>query len=244
MQPYQKANEEIIKQGVKPLEYAKEAASFAAGAGSLYAGTKMATKVLPFLNKYIPEEIATKALSKVDPRIGKFIEMAKSAGHQFDEIKSFIQNTVEEPLKENAKQDQSIIKQYSPELHNFIDQAIQKGQSPIEAASEASRSKKFEKEIKKMVHDHKLDWTSIVESVFGKGGKEKQQMQQPQEQQQPQEMGQPEQPQPMQAAQGMQAPQAPQAPQMQGQPMQQGQQQQMSPKLKSAYQKLGAYLGG
>ncbi len=91
MQPYQKANEKIREQGEAPLKLLKGAGKIAqfgiGGAGAVALG-----RVLPFLSKYIPQSLAIKGLSKVNPGYGTFINKALDAGKSFDEIKEFIRN--------------------------------------------------------------------------------------------------------------------------------------------------------
>lgn len=88
MQPYQQANKEIRRQGELPLKTLATAGSFGASAlGGIALG-----RVLPFLSKFIPQDLAIKGLSKIDPRFGKFINKALSEGKSFEEIKDFIRN--------------------------------------------------------------------------------------------------------------------------------------------------------
>lgn len=76
-----------------------------------------------------------------------------------------------EPMQQpnQAPNNQNIIEQYSPDLHQFLLSEIQKGRSPIEAGALAQVSGKFKKEIARITKDHKADWSAIIESVFGKG---------------------------------------------------------------------------
>jgi hypothetical protein len=103
MQPYQKAGEEFKRQSELPLKALKTVGSIAGTAASAYAGGNIIGKVLPFLNRYIPEDLAIKGLSKIDPRFGKFINKALSAGKSFDEIKDFIKEKIETQEQEEEK---------------------------------------------------------------------------------------------------------------------------------------------
>jgi len=172
MQPYQEASQEIRRQGELPIKALKTAASIAATAGGAKIGGLALNKVMPFLSKYIPEDLAIKGLSKVDPRFGKFINKALGEGFDFNEVKDFIGGKAEEGQenkKEPAKQSKNIIEQESPELHQFIDQEIRKGRKPIEAAALAQNDKRFSGAIQKLMKAHKTPWSSIIESIFGKG---------------------------------------------------------------------------
>lgn len=173
MEPYQEAAQEIKSQGERPINFAKKAIGTGVAASTAYLGGSAVNRVLPFLSKYIPESLFTKGLSKVDPRFGKFIEGAMSAGKTVDEIKDFIGEKFSEeggPL-DPSKQHRSIIEQYSPELYQFLKGEIGKGRSPTQAGALAKNDKKFLNIIKKISKDHKTDWSAIIESVFGIGQK-------------------------------------------------------------------------
>lgn len=189
MQPYQKAGKEIQRQGEFPKEILKTVGSLAATAGTTALGGLAASRVLPFLSQYIPQDLAIKGLSKIDPRFGKFINKALSKGTDFEEIKNFIKGKAEEgEEKQPAKQNGNIIQQESPELHSFVEQEIKKGRKPIEAAALAQNDKRFSDIIKKLMKIHKTPWSNIIESIFGNGDTAQQQeRQQPQQEQQPQQ---------------------------------------------------------
>ena len=133
MQPYQKAGKEIQRQGEFPKEILKTVGSLAATAGTTALGGLAASRVLPFLSQYIPQDLAIKGLSKIDPRFGKFINKALSKGTDFEEIKNFIKGKAEEgEEKQPAKQNGNIIQQESPELHSFVEQEIKNAGNPGE----------------------------------------------------------------------------------------------------------------
>lgn len=171
MQPYQEASQESQRQANYPLDIAKKAVSLGSTAATLgssvVAGSKLLQKITPFLSKYIPEDLAIKGLSKIDPRFGKFIEKAQSAGQSFDEIKNFISEKAEEVDEKPAKENRNIIEKESPELHEFISQHIASGRSPAEAAMLAKKEDKFKRIIGKLSQSHKAPWLSIIESIFG-----------------------------------------------------------------------------
>jgi hypothetical protein len=50
----------------------------------------MITKVLPFLNKLIPSGLAFKGLSKVNPKIGKYLSAVTAAGYSADEALGYL----------------------------------------------------------------------------------------------------------------------------------------------------------
>lgn len=190
MQPYQEAAEEIRRQGELPIKSAKQAASFA---GSAAAGSAMVGRIVPWLSKYIPEELAIKGLAKIDSRLGGFIKKAMSEGYDFDEVKNFIGEKMggaENKKPPSAKENQNIIQQYSPELHQFISEHIQQGRSPLEAGAIAQLDRKggksFKSIIKKIEQDHKSPFSAILQTVYG-SQEAQAQPQQAQSQQQPEQ---------------------------------------------------------
>lgn len=153
MQPYQKASQENLRQKSRPFEAAKG----------------IAERVMPFLSNYIPFHLAAKGLGKIDSRLGDFAQTAQEFGHDVDDIKGFIKDKIEVKQNEPVKKSGNIIEQYSPELFSFLDQKIKGGLQPIQAAALAQNDKKFSNLIKQLTKDHKTDWSSIIQSVFGEG---------------------------------------------------------------------------
>lgn len=181
MQPYQEAGEESLRQKRAPVEALKSAGRTAAtvlgGGAALRGGGAILGKIMPFLNNYIPQSLAIAGLSKVDPRIGKFINDALDSGGNWDQVKDFIKDKVgggqfEKPEgQEPPKQHRNLVEQYSPELHQFMKQEIGRGLNPLKAAGEAQTKvkwhHKFKDVIKKMEKDYKMPWSQIVESTYG-----------------------------------------------------------------------------
>lgn len=183
MQPYQEASQEIRRQGEMPLKIAKGAAGAGATVGAAALGAGIG-RVIPFLSKYVPQDLAIKGLNKIDPRFGKFIQTALDAGESFEGVKEFIGGKIEEE-QSPTKQNGNIIEQYSPNLFQYMKDLMGKGSSPIDAAAKARKflDKKQQDIISKMEKDHKTDWSSIVQSVFGGQGMAQPQPQQGQQQQ-------------------------------------------------------------
>lgn len=196
MQPYQRATEEIIRQGEMPKKIAQRAGSSAlAAAGIASAGKPLAQKAMALINKFVPSGLAIKGLEKLDPRFKKFIDKALSYGKSEDEILDFIGQKAEEgmgqePEQEKPKENRNIIEQYSPELHQFILDEMQGGRSPIEAGAIASLDRKgqksFKKIIEKITNDYKTPWSAILQSVYGVGQSQQKTTNQPEQQQQQQ----------------------------------------------------------
>ena len=182
MQPYQQASEALQEREGRPLKLAKGLASIGLGLG----GVAASARVLPFLSKYVPESLAIAGLSKISPGFKKFFDKAKEEGVPFEEAKDFIGEKMasaeEEAPKEKPKETRNIIEKYSPELFSFLKERVAGGMSPIVAGFQAKGEKKFDSAIKKMEKDHAVDWSAILDTVFGEsGGAQQAQAPQPQQ---------------------------------------------------------------
>jgi hypothetical protein len=189
MQPYQQASEEIVRQSKEPGELLKKAGKAAVGVA---ATAPILSKVAALLNPYVPKDLATKGLEKVNPTFGKFINGATQTGQSQDAILDFIKEKMQETPeeKESSKkppQQGNIIRQYSDKLHAFIESKIKEGKLPMAAGHIARGHKEFDSIIRKMEKDYKTDWPSILESIYGRGEKAQGQKQQTQQMQQPQQ---------------------------------------------------------
>lgn len=189
MQPYQKASEQVQNQSRVPGEALMKLGKVGA---SIVGGSAVLNRIAPFLNEHIPNNIASKALSKIDPRFGKFIQGSLANGQSMDEVMGFIKDKMSPEAEDKPKEQRNIIQQYSPELHKFMEGQIQQGRPALEAGAVAQSNPKFQKIIQKMSKDHKSDWSAILQTVYG-------QAQQPQSkaglqpEQQMQQQGQPQQ---------------------------------------------------
>jgi hypothetical protein len=125
--------------------------------------------IAPFLSEYVPSELALKGISKIMPKVGNFLKKGMAAGLDLKEGIEFLKGKKPEESnqQESAKEGRNIIQQYSPELFQFIDQSIRKGENPLEAGTKAINDKRFSSIIKKMTQDHKTPWSNILQSVFG-----------------------------------------------------------------------------
>jgi len=199
MQPWQEANEEIVDQGNRTSNLAKNAAYTGLSAASAFAGGGLISRVLPFLNKYIPENLVRKGLEKASPGLGKFVNTALGNGKSIDEVKDFIRQKIDASeqteAKTPAKSKRNIVEQYDPELHTYLEGKIKKGKNPLVAGAQAMTHDRFSKVIKKIMKDHKAPWSDIVASIYGTGETAQTQQQAPQpiqgQQQQGEQMQQP-----------------------------------------------------
>lgn len=185
LQPYQAASLQVQDQAEQPERLLRGAAGTTASLAGLGA---VATRVLPFLNKYIPASIAMKGISKISPTLGKFIQGSVDQGHDQSDVLDFIKNKIspEQSSEQQAPDQRNIIEQYSPTLYQFLKEKIESGKSPRAIAQNAKSQNFFRDAISKMEKDHKTNFEDIVESIFG-GGQMAQQPQnsQPQQSQSP-----------------------------------------------------------
>jgi len=167
-QPYQLESEEIRRRVEQPGKLLRQGASIAgtvAGVAGIGPAANLVKKVLPFLSEFVPENLVQKGLSKINPRLGKFVKDTQGAGFGIDEIKGFIKDKIQP-----AKQSGNVIEQYSPELFQFISEGVKKGLSPYKVASKAYEDKNFRGIIDKLTQDHKSSFAEILDSIFGSEG--------------------------------------------------------------------------
>ncbi len=192
MRPDERANQEEIEREQRLRRGVGAASQGAAGLGTAAFGAGMASRILPFINEFIPADLAIKGISKISPSIGSFLKEGQKAGLDIEKGLQFVKDKLTP-----TGQEKNIIQQYSPELYQFIQDEINQGRSPLEAGALATLGKKgmpdFRKVISKMVKDHKTTWSGILQTVFegGKATPSSQQTQQQPQQQQQQPSGQP-----------------------------------------------------
>src|ERR1700690_485875 len=172
MQPYQKAAENIRRSGEKPIELAKNLGIAAVSGGAAKIGSSIAGSIAPkigaLISPYVPEDLSIKGLTKLDPRLGKFIQGVMNEGADYDEIRSYLGDKIKKTENNKIeKKKTNIIQKYSPELHQFLEQEIRSGRKPIEAAAIAQNDKRFSSIISKITKENNTPWSSIIDSVFG-----------------------------------------------------------------------------
>lgn len=173
MEPYQQASQAIRQGEESKVGLLQNAALAYTGGKAISGGYQALNRLMPavgaFLSEYIPENLAIKGLNKIDPRLGKFIHGALSEGYTFDDVKNFMGEKIQKTQEDEKK---NIIQQHSPELHQFVENEIKNGRSPLQAGALAQMEQKgksgFKSIIEKLVKEHKMPWSSIVEMVFGK----------------------------------------------------------------------------
>lgn len=152
----------------------KRGISSAVSLGGAIAGAGAFTKVLPFLSEHIPLDMAIKGISKVSPKVGDFLRRGQESGLDLKEGLEFIKEKIS-GNKQNLPEEKNAIQMHSQKLFDLVEEMINQGASPMEAASKVSSDKNSQSIIKQMEKEYKADWYSIVESIFGKGDTAKRQ---------------------------------------------------------------------
>ena len=166
--PDELANARDVERDEQKRSNIRRGITSAVSIGTGLGAAGAAEKILPFLSKYIPVDLAMKGINKVSPKIGEFLQRGQKAGLDVKEGLDFVKSQFTSAL-EPFKEIRSIIEQYSPELHQFLDQEIKKGRDVMQAGALAQNDKRFMKIIDKIQKDHKTPWSAILQSVFGGG---------------------------------------------------------------------------
>lgn len=163
------ASESEIKRARERDEYLKKGFKTGAKYGTALGGVGLSARIAPFLSEYITPDLAIKGISKISPDLGKFLKKGMDKGLNVKDGLNYIKENLmqSEPKKEPPKQTGNIIEQYSPELHQFLSQEIQKGRNPIEAGALAQVQEPFKKIIKKISEDHKTPFANLLQTVYG-----------------------------------------------------------------------------
>jgi hypothetical protein len=195
LRPDEAAAEEDIERSQSTNKLLKKGANLAIGAGTAALGIGAASKILPFLNEYVPVDLAIKGISKFNPELGKKLRKGQSLGLNLKEGFNFIRDQL--TPKEEEPQEHPLVKQAKdfetnyPDIASAISNLLNQGQSPEAAAAILKKSTPFGSKIKKLEKELGKDFIDFVVELFGAQGQTMQQTQQPQ---QPQQM-QPQQPQ-------------------------------------------------
>lgn len=88
-----RGRDESLKSGLK------NAAGLITGVGGLGVAAKslgpLSSKILPFINKYIPTDMALKGISKISPEIGNLLKKGMSQGLDIKDGLEFLKGQVE-----------------------------------------------------------------------------------------------------------------------------------------------------
>ena len=165
LRPDEAANRSVIERDERLRSNIGRGAKAIASIATTAAAPAIGSRILPFLSEYIPVDLAMKGISKISPKVGDFLRKGMESGLDVKEGLNFLKDKL--TPKESAEESRNIIEQYDPELHQFLDQEIKKGRTPIEAGALAQLNKKFTSSITKLTKDHKTPWSGILQSVYG-----------------------------------------------------------------------------
>ncbi len=181
------ANQTEIEKDEKFRSNVKKGIATAASLGSAAISGALVSKVMPFLNEYIPTALAVKGISKVSPKLGSFLQKGQQMGLDVEEGLDFLK---EKLGNESAKDERNIIQKYDDKLHESLERNIKINRlTPAQAIGLIDIFPQHKKSIEKIEKDHKVPFLNIVEKIYGNDST-KQQPSQEQIQQPPQQTGQ------------------------------------------------------
>ncbi len=189
LRPDEKASMHQIEKSKSNDRLLKKGAGLAIGAASGLG----AARVLPFLNDFIPVDLAIKGISKVSPQIGAFLKKGQSQGLDMKEGIEFLREQFspkEEVVEQEVKKKNPIqdFETSYPDIAGALARTMQNGQSPDAAAAILKTSTAFGKDIKRLEKETGKNFIDYILELFGNRGQQQpQQMQQPQQQMQGQE---------------------------------------------------------
>ena len=170
LRPDEMNRESEIKKSRSRTNDVRSALEITSSLGTTALAGKAASKILPFLSQYIPEDLAFKGINKVMPGLGKFLKNGIKQGLSLKSGLDFLGEEMKgQELKESSKDKRNVIQQYSDQLFQFLEKQIKEGRSPLEAGAIAQLDKKFKSPISKMEKDHKTNFSNILQSIFGQG---------------------------------------------------------------------------
>jgi hypothetical protein len=163
MRPDERAYEATKKREEELDRKVNQGKNLAIGIGSSLLAGGVASKVMPFINQYIPTDLALKGINKVAPKLGSFLKRGQEMGLDVEDGLKFIKDRMGKPEEE----EKNIIEKYSPKIDRFIRERIAEGKDLGETLNAAR--KLDEDAVKRLQKDYKSDWYKIGESVYGQG---------------------------------------------------------------------------
>lgn len=156
--------------GNAALGAAELAGGAAIGASALGSG-KYLSNIFPFLNRYVPQDLALKGISKVSPKVGEFLKAGMSSGLTLDSGLDFLRNSVgssgEDESAVDAMKDNPIWR-FSKKLASFVEDAFKTGHTLDEVFGMAtSPGNKFQKEIRHVEKSIGMPFRDLLRSIYG-----------------------------------------------------------------------------
>ncbi len=232
LRPDEQATESEIRKARSRTNDIRSGLETISSLGVTGIGAKAASKILPLLSQYIPEDLAFKGINKIMPNLGNFLKEGMKQGLSLKSGLDFLKENIE------SKQENPVIKQAKDFETNYPDvvkglmyQINDRGQSPDKAAEILKHSISFKEKIKKIEKETGKNFIDFVLEMMG-GQQNAGQMQQ----QSGQAMQQP-------GGQGMQ-PQTQGIPNQTAQPPGQAQGQGLDPQLAQIMQGIRSTIQG
>jgi hypothetical protein len=175
----------------------KKGASAVVGTGATLLGAGLASKVMPFLNEFVPLELALKGINKVAPQIGQFLKKGQSMGLNVQQGLQFLKNNLQPNQQTQQANPLQEFETNYPDIAQALNGYIQQGQSPDAAAAILKSSTPFGKKIQDLEKSVGKNFIDYVLELFGNPQQQisqqpqqaapqaQQQMQQPHQAQQP-----------------------------------------------------------
>lgn len=115
LRPDEIASKSNIEAEERTTGRVKQGASLAlsAGLGTAAAATGIASKIAPFLNQYIPVDLAVRGISKISPKLGNILKKGQSMGMDINEGMEFIKRKMAEPEKKKQESKQAALKKFN-----------------------------------------------------------------------------------------------------------------------------------
>lgn len=151
---------------------AAELAGGAAIGSAALSGGKYLSKILPFLNKYVPQDLSLKGISKVSPKLGNFLKSGMASGLTLDSGLDFLRQYAEKDGEEgeaavDAMADNPLWR-FSKKLAKFVDDAFKIGHTLDEVLGmTTSPGNKFQKEIKHVEKSIGMPFRELLRSIYG-----------------------------------------------------------------------------
>ena len=181
LRPDEQASLSRIEREKDKDKYLKKGAGLALGAGTAALGLGATSRILPFLNEFIPADLAIKGISKISPEVGKFLKKGQSIGLDIKEGLNFIKEKMKPQDLSKQPNPLQDFEMNNPEIIQALTNQINNGRSPQEAALILKTSTPLSKKIKKIEKETGKNFVDYILELFG--GNQNSQSHQPQQMQ-------------------------------------------------------------
>ncbi len=182
LRPDELASESEIRKAKTRTGDVRSILETASSFGTAGIGAKAASKILPLINQYIPEDLALKGINKIMPNVGNFLKQGMKQGLSLKSGLDFLKQNLQ-PQQQDQPQEDPIIKQAKdfetsyPDIIKALMAKINEGQPPEAAAAILKNSAPFSQKIKKIEKDTGKNFIDFILEMMG--GNTSSQMQKP-----------------------------------------------------------------